>query len=464
MFSQQVYSERRAKLREKMGSGIVLVPGNNESPMNYPDNTYHFRQDSTFLYLFGLDMPGLFGLIDVNTGQDILFGDDITLEDVIWMGTKPCIRDLAASVGIESVAPFKSVFSKVGQLKERGTAIHYIPPYRGETVLFLVELLGVRPSELSANGSIQLIKHLVDMRSVKEQVEIAEIEEACATGYKMHVAAMKMAKPGIMEQEIAGTIQGIALAYGGGTSFPTILTQNGQTLHNHDHSFRLEKGRMIIVDAGAESNGHYASDFTRTVPVGGKFSQKQKEIYNIVLNANNTATALVKPGETYQSIHLKVAEVIASGLKDLGLMKGDVQEAVANGAHALFFPHGLGHMMGLDVHDMENYGQVNVGFDDEIRPSKQFGTAYLRLGRRLQPNFVITNEPGIYFIPALIEKWQNEKINNQYINFDQVSKYIGFGGIRLEDDLLVTETGARILGTRVPIDPEEVESFQSHEK
>ncbi|MEI6140890.1 MAG: aminopeptidase P family protein [Mariniphaga sp.] len=462
MFNQQVYSNRRAKLREKMGSGIILVPGNSESPMNYTENTYHYRQDSTFLYLFGLDMPGLFGLIDANTGKDTIYGDDITIEDIIWMGTKPSIRDLAASVGVESVAPFKAIFSKVDQAKGQGAAIHYITPYRAETKLLLHELLGIRPSEVSANGSLQLIKHLVDMRSVKELIEIAEIEEACETGYQMHVTAMKMAKPGIMEQEIAGTIQGIALAHGGGTSFPTILTQNGQTLHNHDHSFKLEKGRMIIVDAGAESNRHYASDFTRTIPVGGKFSQQQLDIYNIVLKANNTATSLVKPGETYLSIHLKVAEVIASGLKDLGLMKGDVKEAVANGAHALFFPHGLGHMMGLDVHDMENYGQIYVGYDDEIRPVKQFGTGYLRLGRRLQPNFVITNEPGIYFIPALIEKWQGEKINNKFINFDNVNKYLGFGGIRLEDDLLVTESGARILGNRIPINPEEVESFSEH--
>jgi Xaa-Pro aminopeptidase len=297
------------------------------------------------------------------------------------------------------------------------------------------------------------------MRSVKDEAEIAEIEIACETGYKMHVAAMKMAKPGIMEQEIAGTIEGIALAYGGGTSFPTILTQNGQTLHNHNHSFQLEKGRLMIVDAGAESNGHYASDFTRTIPVGGKFSQKQLDIYNIVLKANNTATSLIKPGETYLSIHLKVAEVIAAGLKDLGLMKGDIKEAVANGAHALFFPHGLGHMMGLDVHDMENYGQIYVGYNKEIRPVDQFGTAYLRLGRRLQKGFVITNEPGLYFIPALIEKWYNEKINHSFINFDQAKKYLDFGGIRLEDDILVTATGARILGNRIPINPEEVEAL-----
>jgi len=305
-----------------------------------------------------------------------------------------------------------------------------------------------------------LIHALVAMRSVKDEFEIAEIEVACETGYKMHVAAMKMAKPGVMEQEIAGTIEGIALAYGGGTSFPTILTQNGHTLHNHSHSFQLEKGRLMIVDAGAESNDHYASDFTRTIPVGGKFSKKQLDIYNIVLKANNTATTLIKPGETYLSIHLKIAEVITTELKELGLMKGDVKEAVASGAHALFMPHGLGHMMGLDVHDMENYGQVYVGYDDEIRPVDQFGTANLRLGRRLQKGFVITNEPGLYFIPALIEKWYNEKINHAFINFDQVRKYFDFGGIRLEDDILVTDTGARILGKRIPINPEDVGLLQ----
>jgi len=298
------------------------------------------------------------------------------------------------------------------------------------------------------------------MRSAKDGYEIEEIEKACEIGYNMHVTAMKMAKPGVLEQEIAGAIEGIALASGGGASFPTILTQNGQTLHNHDHSFRLEKGRLMIVDAGAESNLHYASDFTRTFPVGGKFSQKQLDIYNIVLKANNTAASLIRPGETFLSIHLKIAEQIAAGLKELGLMKGDVQEAVANGAHALFFPHGLGHMLGLDVHDMEDYGQIYVGYDEEIRPLDQFGTAYLRLGRRLQKDFVITNEPGIYFIPALIEKWYKEKINHNFINFDQVNKYLDFGGIRLEDNMLVTGTGARLLGRRIPINPEEVEAFQ----
>lgn len=459
MFDQQVYTERRNRLREKMRSGIILIPGNSESPLNYTDNTYHFRQDSTFLYLFGLDMPGLFGIIDTNTGVDTLYGDDISIGDIIWMGTKPSVKDLAASVGVMHTAPFKELSGRITQSVDKKIPVHFISPYRAEIKLLLAELLGIQSSRLAGYASAELVHRLVEMRSAKDPYEIAEIEKACETGYKMHVTAMQMAKPGVMEQEIAGIIEGIALSYGGGTSFPTILTQNGQTLHNHNHSFPLQNGRLMLVDAGAESNGHYASDYTRTFPVGGKFSQKQLEIYNIVLKANNTATALIKPGETYLSIHLKIAEVIASGLKELGLMKGDVHEAVANGAHALFFPHGLGHMLGLDVHDMENYGQINVGYDEEIQPIDQFGTAYLRLGRRLQKDFVITNEPGIYFIPALIDKWENEKINHAFINFDQVKRYLDFGGIRLEDDILVTATGARILGKRIPIYPEEVEAL-----
>lgn len=460
MFDKQVYIERRNRLREKIGDGIILIPGNSESPMNYIDNTYHFRQDSTFLYLFGLDMPGLFGIIDISTGNDYIFGDNISIEDIIWMGHQPSVKDLAASVGVDNTSTTKDLFAKVSKSTDIGHPIHFLPPYRADNKLLLEKLLGIQAFQLTSYASLDLIHALVEMRSVKDQFELAEIEKACEIGHQMHVTAMKMAKPGVMEQKIAGIIEGIALSSGGGTSFPTILTQNGQTLHNHSHAFPLEKGRLMIVDAGAESNGHYASDFTRTMPVGGKFSQKQLDIYNIVLKANNTATLLIKPGVTFLSIHRRIAEVITSELKSLGLMKGDVQDAVANGAHALFFPHGLGHMMGLDVHDMENYGQIHVGYDKEIRPIDQFGTAYLRLGRRLQKNFVITNEPGIYFIPALIEKWESEKINSQFINFDQVKKYLDFGGIRLEDDILVTETGGKVIGKRIPIDPEELESMQ----
>ena len=327
--------------------------------------------------------------------------------------------------------------------------------------LWLEQLLELPANRIAGQASVELIKAIIELRSVKEPIEIEEIKKACVTGYEMHVAAMNMAKPGVWEQKIAGVLEGIAIAGGGTISFPIILSQNGETLHNHDHSQQLEKGRLMLVDAGAESSLHYASDFTRTIPVGGKFTQKQRAIYDIVLAANNKATELIRPGVTYLSVHIAVSEVIAAGLKEIGLMKGDVKEAVKNGAHALFFPHGLGHMMGLDVHDMEDLGQIYVGFDDETRPSDQFGTAALRMGRRLEKGFVVTNEPGIYFIPALIDQWQREKTNADFINFEEVNKYRNFGGIRLEDDILVTDTGSEIIGKRVPIEPEELEKIVS---
>jgi Xaa-Pro aminopeptidase len=427
--------------------------------MNYRDNTFHFRQDSTFLYLFGLDFQGLAGIIDFETGEDFLFGDDAEISDIIWMGPQVPLKENADKVGVEYSASYSKFFEFVSDALKKGRKVHFLPPYRGENKILLEKLLGISIQQIHENTSLQLIKAVIELRSIKEPIEIAEIEQACATGYQMHVTAMRMAKPGVWEQKIAGTIEGIALAGGGMTSFPIILSQNGETLHNHNHSKILKTGNLMLTDAGAESLLHYASDFTRTVPVGGKFTNKQREIYEIVLAANNHATSLTKPGITYLSVHLAVAEVIASGLKELGLMKGDIKEAVKNGAHALFFPHGLGHMMGLDVHDMEDLGQIHVGYDDETRPSEQFGTAYLRLGKKLQPGFVITNEPGIYFIPALIDKWKNEKINTDFINFDKVNEYRNFGGIRLEDDILVTETGSKIIGERVPINPDEIEEI-----
>lgn len=459
MFSAATYTGRRNLLKSKALKGIAIFPGNNESPMNYPDNTYHFRQDSNFLYFFGLDFPGLAAVIDFDSGEDLLFGDDATIAEIIWMGPQILLKDKAEKVGVKNCLPYAAFTESIEKAKKQGRTIHYLPPYRGENKILIHELLGIPVSQVAEKASLPLIKAIVALRSIKDAGEISEIEKACAVGYQMHVTAMKMAHPGEWEQRIAGTIEGIAMSGGGMTAFPIILSQNGETLHNHNHSQFLEKGRLLITDAGAESALHYASDFTRTTPVGGKFTTKQREIYEIVLAANNTATSLVKPGVTYLSVHLEVAKVIAKGLKNLGLMKGDVDEAVKNGAHALFFPHGLGHMMGLDVHDMEDLGQIHVGFDEEIQPVKQFGTGYLRLGRKLQPGFVITNEPGIYFIPALIDKWQSEKINTDFINFEKVNEYIGFGGIRIEDDILVTETGGRILGERVPVTPEEIEKL-----
>jgi Xaa-Pro aminopeptidase len=427
--------------------------------MNYRDNTYHFRQDSSFLYFFGLDFPGLAGVVDFDSGEDYIFGDDVDIEDIIWMGPQISLNENAKKAGIENTAPFAQLFDKVKSAIKLGRKVHFLPPYRGENKMLLEKLLEISSFAVTNQASLDFSKAVISIREIKEAQEVEEITKACEWGYQMHVTAMKMAQAGTSEQKIAGTIEGIALAGGGKTSFPVILSQNGETLHNHNHSQLLKEGRLMLCDAGAESLLHYASDFTRTTPVGGKFTQKQREIYEIVLAANNEAFRLSKPGVTYLSVHLAAAEVIASGLKDLGLMKGNVQEAVKAGAHAMFFPHGLGHMLGLDVHDMEDLGQINVGYDNTIQPSKQFGTAYLRLGKKLKSGFVITNEPGCYFIPALIDKWESEGINKDFINFNKVNEYRDFGGIRLEDDILVTETGSRIIGERVPIDPDDVEEM-----
>lgn len=459
MFEKEIYENRRKALKSRGLKGVALFLGNVDSPKNYRDNCFSFRQDSTFLYFFGLDFQGLAGVIDFESGEELIYGNDVDIDDIIWMGPQVPLRENAVKVGIQKTAPFAKLNEFISTNLKKGKKLHILPPYRGENKILLANLLNVSLNEVQQFISLELIKTVIEIRSIKAPEEIIEIKKACSIGYDMHVTAMKMAKPGIWEQKIAGTIEGIALAGGCSTSFPIILSQNGETLHNHDHSKILKEGNLMLCDAGAESLLHYASDFTRTVPVGGKFTQKQREIYEIVLAANNLATSLTKPGITYLSVHTAVAEVIVSGLKALGLMKGDVKEAVKSGAHAMFFPHGLGHMMGLDVHDMEDLGQIYVGYDDETRPVDQFGTAYLRMGRKLHPGFVITNEPGIYFIPALIDKWQNEKINTNFINFEKVNKYRDFGGIRLEDDLLVTENGCEILGERVPVNPDEIEEI-----
>lgn len=458
MFKKDVYIERRNRLKNKLKGGLVLFLGNKESAMNYLDNAYHFRQDSSFLYFFGLDMPNLAGLLDLDSGKEYLFGDDFTIDDIIWMGTQPTMKELAAEIGVENTEPFSQLGNYLRNAINQNRNIHVLPFYRGDTIIQFSNLLEISHNEAENFVSIELIKAVVDLRSIKDKYEIEELIKAAAIGYKMHTTAMKMAKPGVYEQEIAGTVEGIALAHGGLLSFPIILSQNGETLHNHDHSNILQEGRLMLTDSGAETTMHYASDNTRTVPVGGKFSQKQKDIYNIVLNTVDHVTSLIKPGIPYRDIHLEAARIIAEGLTNLGIMKGNPKDAVREGAHALFMPHGLGHMMGLDVHDMEGLGEDNVGYDNEIKRSTQFGLSGLRLGRKLQEGFVLTNEPGIYFIPDLINKWETEKINTDFINFDKIKKeYINFGGIRLEDDLLVTENGSQLLGKRIPITVEEVE-------
>lgn len=458
MFDAIVYQDRRNKLRSMLKSGLIIFLGNNESPMNYPSNTYRFRQDSTFLYFFGLSMPGLAGVIDIDNGKDVIFGNDVDIDDIIWMGPQPSMKELVQKVAVIETYPMAMLADVISDTIKRKRAIHFLPPYRAENKLTLEKLLVIPAASLKDKASVELIKAVVAIRSIKDNFEIAHLDEIMSVGYQMHTTAMKMAQPGVYEREIAGFIEGMALSHGGTVSFPVILSKRGETLHNHNHSNKLAAGDLMICDAGFESEMGYATDHTRVAPVGGKFSQKQKEIYQIVLDTNNAAINAIKPGIQYREVHLLAATVVTEGLKSLGLMKGDTKEAVAAGAHAMFFPHGLGHMMGIDVHDMEDFGENYVGYDDKIKRSEQFGTAYLRLARKLQPGFVLTVEPGIYFIPALIDKWNQERINSNFINFEKVNKYRDFGGIRLEDDILVTETGNRNLGKkRIPITIEEVE-------
>ena len=456
------YKKRRKDLREKLGNGLIILLGNNEAPCNYPDNTYKFRQDSTFLYFFGINQPGVAGAIDAESGEEYLFGDDVTMDDIIWMGPQPSMKELAAEIGVGNSAPYAKLKELVQKAQKQNRTIHFLPPYRHDTMLCLEDLLGIRVAQLKENCSLAFIKAVVDLRSVKEACEIEEIERACDIGYEMYTTAMRLCKPGVKEQYISGVLDGIASSYGSMVSFATILSQNGETLHNHYHGNFLEVGRMMLTDAGAETNNNYCSDFTRTVPVGGKFNKRQKDVYNIVVACHDRAIDFAHPGTTWKEVHLNVCKVLAQGLKDLGLMKGNVEDAVSSGAHALFMPHGLGHMMGLDVHDMENLGQIYVGYDDETRPSEQFGLASLRMGRRLQEGFVVTDEPGCYFIPALIDKWRAEKMHTDFLNYDAIEAYKDFGGIRLEDDILITKEGSRFLGQkRIPLTVEEVETIMN---
>lgn len=460
MFKPETYNSRRNALRAELNSGIAVFPGNTEAAFNYPANTYHFRQDSTFSYFFGLNQPDLAGIIDIDNGKDILFGNDVDMDDIIWMGPQPSIADRGSMAGISHTQQLAAFDEYVKDALARGRKVHFLPPYRGETKIQLSELLGITVKDLKASASVELIKGVVKLRSIKSAEEIAEIEKMVDVAYLMHTTAMKMAHPGIIEQEIAGTVEGIALANAGPVSFPVILSINGQTLHNHYHGNTLTEGRMMVVDCGCESEETlYSSDITRTVPVGGRFSQRQKEIYEIVLKANLNAIAAIKPGIKYREVHMLAATTIAEELTKLGLMKGNPADAVAAGAHALFFPHGLGHMMGMDVHDMENLGENYVGYDEETVRSTQFGTAFLRLGRTLQPGFVLTVEPGIYFIPALIDQWKSEGKYTEFINYEKVETYKDFGGIRIEDDVLVTETGNRVLGKPIPKTVAEIEEL-----
>jgi Xaa-Pro aminopeptidase len=459
MFNKTVYTERRNNLRSSLDSGLILLPGNPDASMNYPANTYHYRQDSNFLYFFGHSLSGLAGIIDIDNGTDILFGDDVSLDDIIWMGPQEPIVEKAAKVGVTITEPYAKLNGYIADAIKQGRKVHFAPPYRARNILLLENLLGIHPSQIKNYASVDLIKAIIHLRSVKDKYEIAELDKAANIGYEMHTTAMKMARPGLIEQEIAGFIEGIALSKGNGTSFPVILSVRGETLHNHYHGNVMKEGDMLLIDAGAATYMDYASDFTRTIPVSGRFSPEQKAIYEIVLEANVKAIDACRPGITFKEVHILASKIIAKGLTEFGLMKGDYEEAVKAGAHALFFPHGLGHMMGLDVHDMEDLGQIYVGYDDEVRPSTQFGTAYLRFGRRLKEGFVLTVEPGIYFIPSLIDKWRADGMHKDFINYDKLDAFKGFGGIRIEDDVLVTADGYRLLGNAVPKTVADIEAI-----
>ncbi len=459
MFKKEVYVERRKKLQAEMNCGLVLLPANTESPMNYLANTYHFRQDSTFLYFFGLNLPNLVGVVDIDSGEELIYGNDINLDDIIWMGPQPKLTDTCANVGIAKTKPLASLDEAVKKAILESRQIHFLAPYRAERKLQLENLLGINHANIANYVSEELINAVVKLRSVKDDCEVIEMENTITNvTCKMYDAALKAITAGKYEREISGLMEGISMQHGGTVAYPVILSVNGETLHNHYHGNKMQNGDLLLIDAGAESTMSYATDITRTFPVSGKFTQKQREIYEIVLRAETECIEAMRPGVLNRDIHLKAAQIIATGLKEIGLMKGNVEEAVKAGAHAMFFPHGLGHMIGLDVHDMEDIGENYVGYNAETIRAEQFGLAYLRMGRRLEKGFVLTVEPGIYFIPALIDKWRADGKFMEYINYEKVDEYKDFGGIRIEDDVLVTEDGYRILGKNIPKTVEEIEA------
>lgn len=465
MFSKETYISRRARLRELVDSGIIILFGNNESPCNYPANGYYpFRQDSSFLYFFGQNRDGLVGVIDVDNATETLIGNDIDIEDIVWYGAVDSIKDMAEQVGVGNTAPMSELRNICDKAVSQNRKIHFLPPYRHDTMIVISDLLGIHPYKQKEAASLELINAVVRLRSVKEQQEIEEIERACEIGYEMHTLAMRLTKPGITEKFIGGQMTGIAQSLGAMTSFSTIFTQHGEIMHGCPSMEKLQEGRLVLCDAGAETINNYCSDNTRTYPVNGKFDNRQIEIYRIVEECHDYVLEVAKPGVKYFDVHLDMCRLMARRLKEVGLMKGNTDDAVTAGAHAMFLPHGLGHMMGMDVHDMEGLGQIHVGFDKETRPNlEQFGTNCLRMGRRLEKGFVLTDEPGIYFIPALIDEWREKGLHKEFINYDLLETYKDFGGIRIEDDILITDDGCRFLGEkRIPYHPADIEEFMKN--
>lgn len=465
MFDTATYIRRRNELKKLVKEGIIILFGNNESPANFPNNGYYpFRQDSSFLYYFGLQRDGLVGIIDIDNDKDILVGNDIDIEDIVWYGSVESMTEMMQRCGAQETLPMKALKTICNEALSKHRKIHFLPPYRHDIKIQVFDLLGVHPIQQKEAASMELIKAVVKMRSVKEQQEIEELERAAVIGYMMHTTAMRLTKPGVTEKFVSGQVDGIAHSYGAMVSFPTIYTQHGEILHGAPSMNKLEEGRLVLCDAGGETLNNYCSDNTRTMPVNGKFTQRQLEIYSIVEACHDYTLELAKPGVKYADVHFAVCRLMFDRLKELGLAKGNTEEAVRAGAHAMFLPHGLGHMMGMDVHDMENLDQINVGFDEETRPNlEQFGTNCLRMGRRLEEGFVVTDEPGIYFIPALIDEWKAKKHCAEFLNFDKLETYKDFGGIRIEDDVLITKDGCRFIGKdRIPYHPKDVEAFMAN--
>lgn len=462
MFSKETYIQRRQVLKKAIGSGLILFPGNEEVGMNYRDNIYHFRQDSSFLYYSGIDRPSLFLLIDVDANIEILFGNDLTIEQTIWTGPQESLAISAEKSGITAVQPLSFAEAILKTALQQKRAIHFLPPYRSAITLKLSNLLAISANILAEKASIKLSKAIVAQRSYKTSEELVEIEKAVNITVAMHLKAIEVARPGMAEYEVAGQLEAAAITNGGHLAFPTILTVNGQYLHNHAGSNILQEGQLVLCDSGAETSMHYAGDMTRTFPVSRTFTTQQKEIYNIVLQAEEAAIATLKPVTLFRNSHLTACKEILIGLKSLGLVKGDLDEAVAAGAHTLFFQCGLGHMMGMDVHDMENIGEEYIGYTDTLKKSTEFGLKSLRLGKELEEGFVLTVEPGIYFIPELIDQWQSEKKYSEFINYDKVQAYKNFGGIRIEEDFLITKDGYKLLGEPLAKTVEDIEALRNY--
>ncbi len=462
MFSATTYTERRAELARRVGRGLILVPGNHNSPYNYPNNTYSFRQDSTFLYYFGLNLPDLAGVVDAESGEAWLFGNDFTVEDIIWTGPQPTLVELGAQVGVAAAncLPYAAFGEAVAKAKSQGRAIHFLPPYRGENKVELAELLATDPGSLHGMKSVDMMFAVAEMREVKSGEELEALERAFHIGYAMHTTAMRMCREGVVEREIAGAIEGVACRMGLGTSFGSIVSQHGETLHNLNCDGVLENGRLLLVDAGGESLENYCSDHTRTYPVSGRFTDRQRDIYNIVLRAHDEVPAMMKTGAMYMDVHRHALTVMAEGLRAQGLVNGMAEDVVASGAMYLFMPHGLGHGMGMDVHDCEAIGERSFDFSEVAERAAASATCVHRATWRLRAGTVLSDEPGIYFIPALIDRSRAEGLYKGIVNYDEVEKYKDFGGIRIEDDIIVTDGGGRMIGgeKRIPVTVEELEA------